>query len=85
VRAGRVQAPASGQSFAPSELEILEIRRVEGASDPDDMAALYAVAGPGGVRGVLVDAFGAYSDPEISAAIQHMRRAPGAPRAGRPV
>ena len=74
VRDERVHAPG-GRSYAPSELAILDVRRVEGDSDPADMAAIYAFAGPGGMRGVLVDAFGAYSAPEVSAAIQHMRPA----------
>jgi hypothetical protein len=31
------------------------------------MAIVYAIEGQGGVRGTLVDAFGAYSDPAVSA------------------
>jgi PAS domain S-box-containing protein len=74
VRDGRIEAPG-GRSYSPNQLRVVEVRRVEGSSDPADMAAVYAVAGPGDLRGVLVDAFGAYSDPEVSAAIQHMRPA----------
>jgi len=46
--------------------------RFEGVSDPDDMAIVYAIETRSGVRGILVDAFGVYSDPTIGAALQHV-------------
>jgi len=36
-------------------------------SDPDDMAIVYAIETAGGIRGTLVDAYGVYSDPAVSA------------------
>jgi len=49
----------------PSELEISSLRRLEGASDPADMAAVLALACPScGRRGTMVVMFG----PEASAA-----------------
>ena len=57
----------SGKSFRAEQLVIREYHRFEGASDPDDMSIVYAIEGQGGARGTLVDAFGAYSDPAVSA------------------
>jgi len=61
---------SSGGRFSPAELVIREYHRFEGVSDPDDMSIVYAIEGHGGVRGTLVDAYGAYSDPAVSAFLQ---------------
>ena len=42
---------------------IREFHRVEGVSDPDDMAIVYAIESKSGVRGTFADAFGVYADP----------------------
>lgn len=78
---GRLRALGAGQTFAAADLVIREFHRFEGISDPDDMAIVYAIEGEGGVRGTLVDAFGAYSDPMVSA---FLARVPiqGASRSG---
>ena len=57
----------SGRTFRASQVVIRAFRRFEGVSDPDDMSIVYAIEGQGGARGTLVDAFGAYSDPAVSA------------------
>ena len=46
---------------------IREYRRFEGVSDPDDMSIVYAIETEGGIRGTLVDAYGVYADPAVSA------------------
>lgn len=60
----------SGQTFRARDLVIREYHRFEGVSDPDDMAICYAIETLDGVRGVLVDAFGVYSNPLVSAFLQ---------------
>ena len=67
VVGGRLRVAATGASFQPADVVVRGYRRFEGVSDPDDMAILYAIEAPGGIRGTLVDAYGAYSDPLISA------------------
>ena len=52
---------------AEDDVTIREYERFEGVSDPDDMAILYAIESSSGARGTLVDAFGVYADPGISA------------------
>ena len=46
----------------PEDFEITEVYRFEGASNPDDSEVVYAIAGKNGLKGVLVDAYGAYAD-----------------------
>ena len=67
VRGEELRAFDSGRAFRAGEVVVREFYRFEGVSDPDDMAIVYAIEGQGGVRGTLVDAFGAYSDPAVSA------------------
>lgn len=64
---GRLRAFDSGRTFGADQLTIREFQRFEGVSDPDDMAIVYAIESSDGTRGSLVDAFGAYSNPSVSA------------------
>ena len=75
-----LRALESGKTFRAEEVIIHEYHRFEGVSDPDDMSIVYAIESQDGTRGTLVDAFGVYSDPVISAfvhevPIQEIRRA----------
>jgi len=67
VRGGGLLSFDSGRTFSAHQVVVREYHRFEGVSDPDDMAILYGIEAEGGVRGTLVDAFGAYSDPAVSA------------------
>jgi tRNA(Ser,Leu) C12 N-acetylase TAN1 len=58
---------ASPLTFGPERVVIRAYRRFEGASDPDDMEIVYAIETDAGLRGTLVDAYGVYADPVISA------------------
>jgi len=89
----------SGRTLRPDDLVIRAFRRFEGVSDPDDMSIVYAIESRDGTRGTLVDAFGVYSDPAVSAVLESVpigrapstpagrrrsgRRAAPAPRSGR--
>ena len=63
----RLRAFDSGKTFGAHEVIIREFQRFEGVSDPDDMAIVYAIESTDGTRGSLVDAFGAYANPTMSA------------------
>ena len=67
VVAGRLRAVGTRKTFRPEDVVIRDYRRFEGVSDPDDMAIVYAIEADGGVRGTLVDAYGVYADPAVSA------------------
>jgi len=50
------------------DFEIDEFYRFEGPSSPSDMSIVYAVSSPKyGIKGVLVNAFGAYANDSSSA------------------
>ena len=52
-----------GKVLNPKEFEITEFHRFEGNSDPGDEAVVYAIESRDGLKGVLVNAFGVYSEP----------------------
>ena len=70
VVGARLRAGESGKTFSAEELTIREYHRFEGVSDPDDMSIVYAIESQDGTRGTLVDAFGVYSDPAVSAFLE---------------
>ena len=49
--------------FNPADFEITEVHRFEGNSDPADEAVVFAIESRTGLKGVLVNAFGVYSEP----------------------
>jgi hypothetical protein len=73
VRGDQLRGFESGKTFGSQDVIIREYDRFEGASDPDDMEILYALESSGGIRGTLVDAFGVYSNPVISAYLSRVR------------
>jgi quercetin dioxygenase-like cupin family protein len=70
VHGRELVALEAGKAFRADDLLIREYHRFEGVSDPDDMAIVYAIESRSGVRGSLVDAFGVYADPRVSAFLQ---------------
>ena len=67
-----LRAIEGGRTFKADELTIRGYYRFEGVSDPDDMSIVYAIESRDGTRGTLVDAFGAYADPAVGAALEHV-------------
>ena len=53
---------AGENAYTADELEIVDIYRYEGASDPGDEAVVYALASVNGIKGILVTGYGASSD-----------------------
>ena len=51
-------------NIGPNEFDVDEMHRFEGMTNPDDSSILYAITSPEhDVKGLLVDAYGVYSDP----------------------
>jgi hypothetical protein len=69
---GKLRAVGTGETVSAQDLVIREYHRFEGVSDPDDMAIVYGVEAKNGLRGTVVDAFGVYSDPVLSALLEHV-------------
>jgi hypothetical protein len=61
-----LQALSKNKVYKPEEVHVLNFFRFEGESDPADMSILYAIETSDGTKGTLTDAFGPYSDPNVS-------------------
>ncbi|KAA9338391.1 phosphoribosylpyrophosphate synthetase [Hymenobacter busanensis] len=55
--------PGLDLELHPDEFYVREFHRFEGTSDPGDESVVYAIESEDGLRGLLVSAFGAYSEP----------------------
>ncbi len=60
-----LQSQESRRRFQPEEVVIDKVVRFEGETNPSDAAILYAISSTQHeVKGLLQQAYGAYSDPE---------------------
>jgi hypothetical protein len=69
----RLRLSGTDRRLRPEHVRILDYYRFEGTSDPDDMSVLYALETRDGVRGILIDAYGSYADPDVAALLDRMR------------
>jgi hypothetical protein len=67
VKGGTLRLADGSRVFRPGEVTVRDYRRFEGASDPDDMSVVYAIETSDGLKGTLVDAFGVYASPGVTA------------------
>ena len=59
-----IHCTETGTCLSPSQFEIVEHYRFEGETNPSDSSVIYAVeAKDHGLKGVLINAYGVYSDP----------------------
>jgi hypothetical protein len=57
---------SDSKHYTPGQVKILNFYRFEGVSDPGDNSILYVMETEDGRKGTLVDAYGAYSDSDVS-------------------
>lgn len=63
VTGGEFHCESCGRSFPPEQTELLRLRRIEGASDPADLAVVAGIRCAGcGAAGVVVMQFGPQAD-----------------------
>ncbi|WKN33826.1 hypothetical protein PZB74_10875 [Porifericola rhodea] len=62
---GALKDRTSDKNYQAQELAIIEEYRFEGESNPDDMSILYALEAKDGTKGIVVDAYGTYSDEDL--------------------
>ena len=73
---GKLRCEGCGAEFEPGELIVRELRRLEGASDPDDMLAVVALECPVcGMKGTAVLHFGPEATAEEMEALTHFQHA----------
>ena len=67
---GKLRCEGCSAEFEPSDVYVKELRRLEGASDPDDMLAVVALECPRcSTRGALVLNYGPTATPADAAAL----------------
>lgn len=66
---GKLKCVSTDKLYASSEVIINNFFRFEGQNDPDDSSIMYVIETNDGKKGTLIDAYGAYADPDISAFI----------------
>ncbi len=62
LRETQIECTHAGIKLSPNEFDIAEVYRFEGQTDPGDEMILYAIESKSGLKGVLVNAYGAYSN-----------------------
>ena len=73
IHADRIESADAKYKFKPEEFHVDEVHRFEGMTNPDDSAVLYAISSSKGVKGLLVDAYGAYSEALSPTMINKLR------------
>ena len=74
---GAVECESCHRTVAAADVPVLELRRLEGASDPDDMLAVVAVECPHcGLRGSLVLNYGPTATEEDASVLLGLGTAP---------
>jgi hypothetical protein len=69
----KLNCPVTGVCLSPSQFEITEHHRFEGMSNPDDNSVIYAIeAKDGSMKGVLVNAYGVYTDSMSTEMLQKL-------------
>ena len=58
--------------YQPEEINVVNFFRFEGQSDPNDNTILYVIETTDGIKGTLVDAYGAYADRKLSEFMTHV-------------
>ena len=57
---------AKDKTYLPDEVRVIDFYRFEGQSDPADSAIMYVIETTDGVKGLLIDAYGAYADEHMN-------------------
>jgi hypothetical protein len=77
LRADHLEDTALELKLYPEDFVVKRVYRFEGASDPGDNSIIYAIESlSGDIKGVLVNAYGAYSDTASEAIIAKLNYDP---------
>ena len=58
--------------YGPGDVHVVNFFRFEGASDPADNSILYVIETNDGLKGTLVDAYGAYADATVNSFMEEV-------------
>ena len=73
VKGNLLKSADSGQSYTSDDVKIVNFYRFEGDSDPSDNAILYALQTEDGQKGLLINAYGMYSDSDTGKFIVNVK------------
>jgi hypothetical protein len=68
-----LECPSLKLELHPADFQIEGFYRFEGMSSSDDNSIIYAISGISGVKGILVDAYGSYSESLSEAMIAKLK------------
>ncbi len=68
-----IECSQSGTQLSATDFEITETYHFDGSTDVDDEVVLYAIESTTGLKGTLVNAYGAYSDSVSDVLIAKLR------------
>jgi hypothetical protein len=72
---GHLHCASLDLQLHPEHFQVHEFYRFEGPTDPGDESVVYAIESDQGVKGLLVSAYGAYSEP-LSEELMHKLNMP---------
>ena len=64
-----IECSRSGTQLSANDFEITETYHFDGSTDVDDEVVLYAIESKAGLKGTLVNAYGAYADSATDALV----------------
>lgn len=77
LKSNCVECRARGFEMLTADFEVDQVYRFEGDSNPADASVLYAISSEKyNLKGLLIDAYGAYADPLTSEMIQKLKYEP---------
>ena len=63
----------TNEAFQPDELIIERVYRFEGESNPGDESILYGVKASNGLKGIIIDAYGADDDDDLAGFLRKVK------------
>jgi hypothetical protein len=76
IKKGKAHFADSNKSFAPETMLLVGTYRVEGDSNNDEEAVIYALKTQSGEKGTIIDSFGPHADPEKAEFISKVKEDP---------
>tara|TARA_R110002051_G_scaffold75791_1_gene137780 strand:+ start:11649 stop:11960 length:312 start_codon:yes stop_codon:yes gene_type:complete len=73
INSSSIECRELKKKFEVTEFNVDAFYRFEGDSNPDDSSILYAIQTETGIKGLLVDAYGAYSESLSSEMINKLK------------
>jgi hypothetical protein len=58
--------------YTPEQVHVVNFFRFEGQSDPNDNTIMYVIETDDGLKGTMVDAYGAYADKQVAEFMQQV-------------